>query len=237
MMELYNGIIGETMDLLASHAYRSVLVDGDSQWEMCRSNEVILAKDTSFELGANKMTSVNYSCVTTSKQLIHNDEILLIGPDLNEIKEDTPFIRIALLNINDLEDESAYNVIKDLEYIKYDVIPKGYMIRASSFDNREQVRVSRAAVHKGINFKIIGNIYINKLKENKFVNAVRIIFITKDSPEFARLIELANKTESLTKTLNHVLNNMDLDCNSCHLKIVCDEVEGLKKMHFEKVRV
>lgn len=236
-MDLYNGIIGETMDLLATHAHRSILVDADHGWEMCSSNEVILAKDTSFELGANKLTSVNYSCVTTSKQLIPQDEILLIGPDLNEIKEDTPFIRIALLNINDLEDETAYHVIKDLEYIKYDVIPKGYMIRASSFDNREQVRVSREAVRKGIDFKIIGNIYINKLKENKLVNAVRILFITENSPEFARLIELANKTESLTKTLNHVLNNMDLDCNSCNLKVVCDEVEGLKKMHFEKFSV
>ncbi len=235
-MELYNGIIDETMDLLASHPYRSILIDGDPKWDMCSSNEVILAKDTSFELGANKLTSVNYSCVTTSKQLIPNDEILLLGPDLTEIKEDTPFIRIVLLNINDLEDETAYNVIKDLEYIKYDVIPKGYMIRASSFDHREQVRVSRTAVQNAINFKTIGNIYIKKLKENKLVNTVRIIFITKDSPEFVRFIELANKTVSLTKTLNQVLNNMSLDCNSCHLKIVCDEVEGLKKIHFDSAQ-
>lgn len=232
-MELYNGIISDTMGLLASHAHHNVLVDADVKWEMCSSNEVILAKETAFELGANKLRSLNYSCVTSSNQLIPEDEILILGPDLNEIKENTPFIRIVLININELDDQIAYKAIKDLDYVKYEVIPKGYMIRASSFDKREQVRVSLEAVSKGINFKTIGNIYINKLKENKLVKAVRIIFITQDSPEFINFIELANKTEALTNTFNYVLNNMDLDCDSCHLKIICDEVEGLKEMHFE----
>ena len=155
---------------------------------------------------------------------------------MNEITANVPFARIVLLNINDLDDDVAYKSIKDLEYVKYEIIPKGYMIRASSFDKCEQVRVSRDAVSKGINFEIIGNAYINKLKASRHVNAARIIFITEEIPEFKELIELANKTESITKTLNHVLNDMNLNCNTCNLKPVCDEVEGMRDLHFKKTK-
>lgn len=234
-MELYNSIISNTLDLLSSYTPKKLGVYDVVNWEMCENNELILSKDAAFEMGANRLPSVSYSCVTTSKELIEKDEILLYGSDLNEIKEDVPFARIAFLNINDLDDDEAYKAIKNLEYVKYDIIPKGYMIRASSFDKREQVRVSKEAISKGINFEIIGNAYINKLKEQELVNAVRMIFITQNIPQFKKLTEYANKIDAITQTFNHVLNNMNLDCQSCNLKPICDEVEGMRELHFKTI--
>lgn len=231
-MELYNSIIKGTLNLLSSYTPRNLAVHGEATWEMCESNELILSKDAAFELGANRLPSVNYSCVTTSEELVERDEILLYGEDLNEIKKDVPFARIVLININDLgDDDKAYKAIKNLDYVKYDIIPKGYMIRASSFDKREQVRVSKEAVSKSINFETIGNLYINKLKEDKLVKAVTVIFITENIPEFKALTQYANKIHDITQTLNHVLNNIDLDCKSCSLKPICDEVEGMRELH------
>ena len=233
-MELYNNIISNTLDLLSSYTPKKLRVNDAINWEICPNSELILSKDAAFEMGANRLPSLNYSCVTTSNCLVEKDEILLYGEDLNEIKEDVPFARIVLLNINDLsDDDTAYKSIKNLEYVKYDIIPKGYMIRASSFDKREQVKVSKEAISKGINFEIIGNAYINKLKEDKLVNAVRIIFITQNITEFKKLNEYANKIDEITQTLNHILKDMNLDCQSCNLKSICDEVDGMRELHFK----
>lgn len=236
-MELYNNIIMHTLEILSAYTSKKLKVCDEVNWEMCPKNELILSRDAAFELGANRLPSVNYSCVTTSKGLVEDDEILLYGPDLNEIKGDVPFARIVLLNINDLGDnDKAYRSIKNLEYVKYDIIPKGYMIRASSFDKREQVRVSKEAIARGINFEVIGNAYINKLKEDKLVNAVHIIFITQNIANFKKLTEYANKVDEITQTLNHVLNDMTLNCQSCNLKPICDEVEGMRELHFKTAK-
>lgn len=236
-MELYDAIIRDTLDLLSSYTPKKLKVSNLINWEMCPNNELILSKDAAFELGANRLPSVNYSCVTTSSRLVEKDEILLYGEDLNEIKSCVPFARIVLLNINNLDDDHrAYKSIKNLDYVKYDIIPKGYMIRASSFDKREQVRVSKEAISKGINFEIIGNAYINKLKSDKLVNAVSIIFITQNIPGFKKLTEYANKIDEITQTLNHVLKDINLDCQSCNLKSICDEVEGMRELHFKSAK-
>ena len=46
--------------------------------------------------------------------------------------------------------EQAFRAIQDMDFVKYHVFPKGYMIRTSSESNREQVRLSSAALKKGI---------------------------------------------------------------------------------------
>lgn len=232
-MKLYNRIIEDTLNLLSSYSGKILKVQDDVSWEMCDYNELILSKDAAFEMGASRFPSVNYSCVTTSSTLIEKDEILLYGPDLNEIDCDVPFGRIVLLNTKELkDDETGYKAIKNLEYVKYDIIPKGYMIRGSSFNRREQVRVSREAISKGINFQTIGNVYIKKLKENNLVKAVRIIFVTENILEFKNLTEFARNIDGITETFNHILNNMNFDCQSCDLKPICQEVEGMKELHF-----
>ena len=64
---------------------------------------------------------------------------------------------------------------------------------------------------------------------------VRVIFVTKDV-DFKALHATAKKIEDVTKTMNTILEGMpeDLDCASCSFKPVCDEVEGLKELHFGK---
>ena len=68
---------------------------------------------------------------------MERDEILLWGPDLRELRGDTPYARIALLRVGDIEsddgdDTVAYNAIKDMEFVRYHVFPRGYMLRFSS---------------------------------------------------------------------------------------------------------
>ena len=42
----------------------------------------------------------------------------------------------------------------------------------------------------------------------------------------------AKKVHDITMTLSKILEGMPTDCTTCGLKDVCDEVEGLRELHF-----
>ena len=44
----------------------------------------------------------------------------------------------------------------------------------------------------------------------------------------------AKRVRDITRTLSKILEGMQTDCSSCSLKSICDEVEGLKELHFGK---
>ncbi len=63
---------------------------------------------------------------------------MVCGPDLDELNGDSHYARIALLRVGDIESddeddtEQAFRAIQDMDFVKYHVFPKGYMIRTSS---------------------------------------------------------------------------------------------------------
>jgi hypothetical protein len=40
--------------------------------------------------------------------------------------------------------------------------------------------------------------------------------------------------EMITDSLNHIYENLKMDCSVCGQKAICDEVEGLKEMHMKR---
>ena len=95
------------------------------------------------------------------------------------------------------------------------------------------IRVSKTAVEKGMDFQKIGNLLINKYKENTAVKDVKIVFVTDDAVDFSALEALSRKNHEITETLNQVMNNLTFDCDTCNLKAICDEVEGMRELHFK----
>ena len=43
---------------------------------------------------------------------------------------------------------------------------------------------------------------------------------------------MAKKSTDITGTLTHILEGLPTDCSVCALKDVCEEVEGMKELHF-----
>lgn len=195
-------------------------------WSDIGYNEVILQRDTAFELDG-----VGFNLITSEPV---DDEIVVIGDDIPQIKESLTFARICVIELEETADQQkTYNLIRKVEYTKYHVFPEGYMIRTSSRSHKEAVRVSEKAVKKGIDFKKVGSLFINKYKEISAVKGVKVIFITDKNADFKRFEELARKNNDITETLNHVMNSVNFDCDTCKLKPVCDEVEGMKELHFK----
>ena len=233
-MELYNSLIQETHALTDKLPAQVWDYDEKADWPENSSSELVLQKDAAFELGASGKGSANYVLFTSSEELGGQDRVMLIGRDLKEIQGDCDFARIVILRIGvlDDDDEAVYRTLRDIEFAKYHVYPQGYMVRISPESCREQVRVSRDAVRRGISFKALGMNYIQAYKQDPNVISATVIFLTDPAADYAALRALAKKSADVTGTLTHIFEGLPTDCSVCALKDICDEVEGMKELHF-----
>ena len=233
-MELFNSLIHDTRALLEKGNPKVWDYSERECWTDIGSSELVLQKDAAYELGAAGKGSANYVLFSSSPELVDRDQVLLYGPDLREIRGDVDFARIVLLRVGvlDDDDEQVYRILKDIEFAKYHVYPEGYMVRMSPENYREQVRVSKQAVRKGISFKAIGNSYIKAYKKDPNVLNATVIFLTAPGFDYKALRDNAKKASDITNTLTHILEGLPTDCSVCALKDICDEVEGMKELHF-----
>ena len=233
-MELYNSLIKESNSLLEKGRPRVWEYRPGDAWKDIGSSELVLQKDAAYELGAMGKGSANYVLFTSSPELVDKDQILLYGADLGEIKGEVDFARIVLLRVGliDGDDEAVYRTLKDIEFAKYHVYPEGYMVRMSPESYREQVRVSKQALKKGVSFKNIGANYITAYKKDPNVLNATVIFVTAPGFDYGAMKKLAKKANDVTGTLTHILEGLPTDCSVCALKDICDEVEGMKELHF-----
>lgn len=233
-MKIYDDLIQSTLSLLPESEARTYPYNPAYSAKEGIKNELILVKEAAFELGEGSLPSVAYTLTTDNAALISGDRILLFGRDLSELKENTPYARITILLTGDIGehgDQGAHAIIKTLELKKYDVSPRGFMMRASALSCREQVRVSKAAIKNGLSFEHVGNLFISKYKENVHVKAAAVIFVTLPEGPYPELDRLACSAAEITRTLNHILTDYKMDCRACEWKPVCDEVDGLKELH------
>lgn len=233
-MELYNSLLKETEGLLASGTPKVWEADKLKAWKDTGVSELVLQKDAAYELGASGKGSANYVLFTSSSELVEKDQVLLYGPDLGGIRGDCDFARIVLLRVGmlDEDDEVVYRTLKDIEFAKYHVYPEGYMVRMSPESHREQVRVSKNAIKGGISFASVGARYIEEYKKNPNVLSAKVIFVTDPGFDYGLMKDYAKKATAITGTLTHILEGLPTDCSVCALKDVCDEVEGMKELHF-----
>lgn len=233
-MELYNSLIKESKALFENAAVKAWDYSERDGWKDLGSSELVLQKDAAYEMGAQGRGSANLVLFTSSSELVSKDQVLLCGPDLKDIKGEVDFARIVLLRVGvlDDDDENVYRTLKDIEFAKYHVYPEGYMVRMSPESYREQVRVSKAALRQGISFKAVGANYIREYKKNPNVLNATVIFATAPGLDYAAMQKLAKKAKDVTGTLTHILEGLPTDCSVCALKDVCDEVEGMKELHF-----
>ena len=225
-MEIFDSLIKEVSEIIEPYPKTEFSYEKDNLWEDVGHNQVILQKETLFELDG-----VGFNLLTSSPI---EDAVVVIGKDLQDIKENSKFARICFIEFCEAEDiQKTYNLIRKIEYTKYHFFPDGYMIRTSAKAHKESVRVSKTAVKKGIDFQKIGNLLINKYKENPAVKGVKVVFVTENAVDYLKLESLSRKNHEITETLNQVMNNLTFDCDTCNLKAICDEVEGMRELHFK----
>ena len=228
-MKLYDKLIGQIKNLLPENAKRFSY--SEPTLKIKKDNSILLLKETAYELGGCQKPCV--STVAVSDSIKFDNCTYLYGKDIPEIRSDCCFGKIVFLEIKDIgEEQSAFDKIKELERLKYSFCPEEFMTRASAFNMREQIRVSKKAVKNGVTFSDYGSSLIKAYLKFPMVKSVQIIFIT-DFDRFNELGMICDKVRQTTDALNHILDNVLLDCNTCNLKSICDEVEGMKELHMK----
>lgn len=231
-MNVYDNLIRETKRVLHRQPFAELPVR-ECRWNMRQTNEFLMGKEVAFELGDRFKDSVVYHIQTSDAQLVGEDKIFLLGHELPQIRENTNFSRVTLFNIDDISDPNkAYIGVRKLNYERYKIIPEGYMVLSSSFENKENVRVSKKAIKNGLTFETLGNLYIQHYKKMPGVNYVQVYFIAGDFDFVKELVCLSQKVNEVTNAFDHILKNVILDCDVCPLKIICDDIEALRELHF-----
>lgn len=224
-MKFFDSLIDDSLSVISKYRQIEYSPDKSEARSDTGYSQVILQRDTAYELNGAGISLV------TSFDI--QDGIIVAGDELSEISGNRKFARISIIQTDDVEDEQkAYNLIRKIEYVKYHVFPEGYMIRTASSSHKESVRVAKSALKNGISFESVGKLMINKYKEIEAVRGVKIIFVTVPDADYDAFFRIAEKSIDITKTLNHVMNTVNFDCDTCNLKAVCDEVEGMRELHF-----
>ncbi len=231
-MKLYDGFISQINGLI--NGRRALTAEySPSSLENAGKNNVLFLKDTAFELGGSGEKCVSTLAVTSSFK--YSNRIRLLGGDIKDIKSDCPFAKIVLLEIEEIDEETAFEKIRRLEQIRYNFCPRGFMSRASAISMREQIRVGKKTVKDKISLVDYAKFMLGEYLKDSIVKSAEIILVTDRSFDYDGLISVSEKIKDTTSALNHILDNVLFDCKSCNLKEICDEVEGMKELHMKTV--
>ncbi len=234
-MKIFAGVTEKILSLLPETDDKSVLFDNELCAETGDKNAILFRSDTAYELGGSGKPSVSSIVFTDLPSM--QDEVILYGQDLNEITEDTPFAHLTFVRLKQKnEEELTYEQLKNIGFTAFQIYPKGYHIRISPSASKEQVRVAKDVVQSAqpLSFINVGCSLIHAFKENDDVESVRTVFITKKDFNYRELSLLAQRVKKITDAVQSTLQLDELDCASCKMKPVCDEVEGLRELHFKK---
>lgn len=239
-MKLYDSIISDILTLCQNSTARNLPVCS-VDWPDLGKENLIFRQDMAYELGGSGrgLFALGATAVTDDPALVPEDGIVLIGKDLPEMTQDTSYARIALVRVapDTLgEGNALYNAVKQMEFVRYHVSPEGFMTRVSLINGTESARVSKQALEKGLTFTHVGNLMLRQFHKNRRIVSVKLIFITDPAFPFSAMKEAVRQTEKITKAMDHILKNGMTDCDSCSLQKVCEEVEGMKELHFSMHR-
>lgn len=238
-MRLYDDVIRAWSELTSGFEVKKADVHVSKCAIDAGSHQMILRSDMAYELGGSdpSLYAIGSTTVTNEALEFEGDEICVIGPDLGEIDKDISYARLSIVKVgkDTLGDgNSLYNAIKKIDNVRYHVNPEGFMPRVSSAYQRESIRVSKNALSNGLSFEGVGNLLIRKYHENPDIEAVKIFFITEPSFDYEALLKTTKTVSDITKAIDHIMKDAMTDCNTCSLQKICDEVEGLRELHFGK---
>lgn len=233
-MKLYDETIQKIKTLLEKEESRRLPLS-EAAWPQVSDRSMILRSDMAYELGGEGLPAIGITIVTASPELVLTDGITLLGRDLPEIRRDVPYARVALVRVGEEtlgEGQALYGAIRALEYTRYHFYPEGFMMRVSAARGKESVRVGKAALEKGLDFTKVGNEIISAFHKKLSVEAVQVYYVTQEDFDYKALEKYGREAEGITKTIDHILKSAIMDCGACSLQKVCDEVEGLRELHF-----
>lgn len=234
-MNLFDDIIRDIMEQLNQlTAADSARLEKPSRvWRDVGEHHMILAGEMAYELGGQNTLGLS-GCLYTTQPLLFPRGVYLYGSDLAQITASRSYARIVFVQLEENNDEEAlYRKFREIDYVRYHIHPEGYMARISPVSQREPVRIGKKVLaHQKMSFADIGQMYLERYQKISGVKNVNMVFVTHGDFDYRALEQKLGRAEQITRSLNHIFTSLSMDCGTCNLKAVCDEVEGLRALHF-----
>jgi CO dehydrogenase/acetyl-CoA synthase beta subunit len=206
-------------------------------WPKSQRNEIVLLPDLAIELGSPDDASVSFLNWTQDNGLIHDGQITIIGPDINEANEKKlPFGKIAMLEVSGFDEKNAFDRNRDLFLSKFDISLKGFMIKSASQYMAEWCRISKEALQNNFSFGVLGDALINEYKKFDYVKSVEIVFMTSSNDDVNALFDMGNRTVRTISAMSKMVNEMRYDCTECEYQDVCNDADELKVLRRSLVK-
>ncbi len=236
-MELFTDTILEVRAMLAhTPGIRTWPASEGATWPAGGGRNIVLREDTGLELGSPQMESLSCLLWTHDLSVIQDRRITLAGPDFPESTgRSLPFGKVVLAGVEGFVEDNAYDRHKDLDYLRYNLDLKGFMMRSATQYMREWCRISAAAVRDGFTVRVLGSELIRLFHTSSYVKAVEVVYFTSSPGDIIRLRDLTSPAERTIAAMNKMAGEFDFDCSSCDYQDVCEEADGLKGMR-EKLR-
>jgi CO dehydrogenase/acetyl-CoA synthase beta subunit len=237
-MNLFDRYIEElraVVDAGSKVPHRAFQFDKKQKWPRLEREELILQQDTAVELGNPRSESCAFILYTGDLSAVHDGRISLYGTDIPEIgssanTKSAAFGKVVLLGCDSFNEEEAYYYFEQMDMVRFRLKLEGYMLRGYPQRNREWSRISNRAFTKGLNLHTLGNELIRDYKELPFVKSAEVAFFTEETL-IKELRPMAETCSKIAMALNKMFENITMDCKNCDASEVCDEIDGLKRMH------
>ncbi|MDA8141008.1 MAG: hypothetical protein M0036_20360 [Desulfobacteraceae bacterium] len=207
-------------------------------WPPAGPRDIVLLPDLALELGHPEQASLCFLMWTTEPQLVRDNTITLIGPDIPEATTSRlPFGKVVLTVSDAAGEEDLYERYRQMDLTRFNISLKGFMLRATSQYLREWSRISREAIQQGFSFKEMGSALIRELKTVQGVKAAEVLFITQSSQVVDALKETGSKANRMIQALHKMTTEMEPECGTCEFQDVCGgarEMQALRKTLAER---
>lgn len=234
-MNIFDGIIDEILKITAEYhqiSYEYKIAKNFIE----ESNQFFFKNDIGIALGGEQKFGLSSTLVTSNLNYVKTDTITIIGKELSDLEKTTDYARIVIAEIDDSKYKSSndiYQLVRKIDYARYHFNLKGVMLRASSMNKKESLIINKTSLKNEIKLQDIAEYMINIYKKNSAIKKVHLIFINQNNFPYNKLEDICEKSENITKALDHLANNIKMDCHSCSLQVVCNEVEKKVKEDFQ----
>ena len=209
---------------------RTVSTDGPA-WPLAEKNPFIMERDTAVELGGYPKESVNL-IVSSSGPLPAED--LTVIESAADGTNHISFGRVVFLQTEEISDEQVYEFQQAVQLADLRLKLQDAMTRTSSRQYQMNLRIGKKAAENGLDLDAMARSVQQHFLQIPQVKKAAVFLIAGESSLYRELLPVAEKVKDVTVALNTMFDGIDMDCGSCSLNEICDEVEGLRELHRKK---
>ncbi|MFX1443574.1 MAG: hypothetical protein ACFFHV_09190 [Promethearchaeota archaeon] len=199
--------------------------------ELDKFKEIILKEETKLELGGIDKKSFSLIYPSNELEYIQDGTITLIGPEINEISDQSIDFGIFILIGSKKIDEKDFDALRHLSFISGSI--EGFLIR--TIPRRFWCRISENVIEK-FSFEFLGKamIYLYKQKFKELITTMEIILINSYPDSINEFIEISSDIrkyidskwkDKIEKWKKRIDCDYDWECDACPYYDTCEEVK------------